>query len=76
MITLPGLYLHHKGKRYRVLFTARHSETEEPLVIYHPEARPDSLWARPEVMFHEEVATPDGPAPRFMRIAPLVVTSE
>ena len=65
---LPGLYRHFKGNRYRVLFTARHSETEEPLVIYHPEDKPESLWARPAAMFGEEVPGPGGPVARFTRI--------
>ena len=65
---LPGLYRHFKGNRYRVLFTARHSETEESLVIYHPEGKPESLWARPVAMFCEEVPGPDGPVARFTRL--------
>ena len=68
MTTPPGLYRHYKGKSYRVLFTARHSETEEPLVNYHPEDRPDSLWARPEAMFHEIVDTSEGRVARFRAV--------
>jgi hypothetical protein len=64
----PGLYRHFKGNTYRVLFTARHSETEEPLVIYHPADYPDSLWARPEEMFEEVVDRPEGRGPRFLRV--------
>ena len=30
----PGRYRHFKGKEYRVLGVARHSETLEPLVVY------------------------------------------
>ena len=30
----PGHYRHFKGKEYRVLYTARHSETLEPMVVY------------------------------------------
>ena len=30
----PGLYRHFKGKEYRVLYTATHSETLEPMVVY------------------------------------------
>ena len=29
----PGRYRHFKGKEYEVLFTARHSETEEEMVV-------------------------------------------
>lgn len=64
----PGRYRHFKGKLYRVLCVARHSETEERLVIYHPEDQPESLWARPEAMFTEEVDSPAGQVPRFAPI--------
>ena len=30
----PGRYRHFKGKEYEVLGVARHSETEEELVVY------------------------------------------
>lgn len=30
----PGIYRHFKGKEYRVLYIARHSETLEDMVVY------------------------------------------
>ena len=30
----PGRYRHFKGMEYQVLYTARHSETMEPMVVY------------------------------------------
>lgn len=44
---------HYKGGLYRVLGEARHSETEEWLVVYEqlwPKAR--GFWVRPREMFH------------------------
>ncbi|MGL6015860.1 MAG: DUF1653 domain-containing protein, partial [Selenomonadaceae bacterium] len=29
-----GIYRHYKGKEYRVLFVARHSESGEEMVVY------------------------------------------
>ena len=30
----PGRYRHYKGNDYEVIGEARHSETEEPFVVY------------------------------------------
>jgi len=61
----PGLYRHYKGKDYQVIDLARHSETEEWLVIYRPLYDPSALWARPADMFTENVQSAQGKVPRF-----------
>ncbi|GAB6182234.1 DUF1653 domain-containing protein [Desulfotomaculum defluvii] len=50
----PGRYKHFKGNYYEVLYLAKHSETEEPMVVYRCE-RDNSLWVRPLEMFTEKV---------------------
>ena len=63
---LPGLYRHYKGGLYRVIGTARHSETDEMLVVYRCLYDNDSLWVRPLRMFQESVIHDDGrQLPRF-----------
>lgn len=52
----PGRYRHYKGKFYTVLGVARHSETEERLVVYRQEYGDGSMWVRPLAMFVETVA--------------------
>ena len=62
----PGLYCHYKGNDYRVVGLARHSETEEPLVVYQALYGERGLWVRPATMFIETVALADGArVPRF-----------
>ncbi len=51
----PGLYRHYKGQEYRVIGTARHSETEEDLVVYQALYGEYGLWVRPLGMFTETV---------------------
>jgi hypothetical protein len=65
----PGRYVHYKGGEYEVLGVARHSETEEELVVYRALYGERGLWVRPVAMFAETVETPDGVVPRFRRVA-------
>ena len=51
----PGRYRHFKGKEYEVLFTARHSETEELMVVYRQLYGEHGLWVRPAAMWNETV---------------------
>ena len=51
----PGRYRHFKGGEYEVLFTARHSETEEPMVVYRALYGERGLWVRPAAMWNETV---------------------
>ncbi|MCH8536904.1 MAG: DUF1653 domain-containing protein [Alkalimonas sp.] len=61
----PGYYQHYKGPYYQVLDVARHSETEEWLVIYRPMYGEQALWARPVAMFNELVDLQGQQVPRF-----------
>lgn len=64
--TLPrGIYRHYKGNLYEVLDLARHSETEEILVVYRALYGSYGLWVRPLAMFTENVSTEQGECPRF-----------
>ena len=51
----PGRYRHFKGKEYEVLGVARHSETEEELVVYRALYGGFGLWVRPVSMWNETV---------------------
>ena len=51
----PGRYRHFKGKEYEVLGVARHSETEEELVVYRALYGDFGLWVRPVSLWNEAV---------------------
>lgn len=51
----PGRYRHYKGNEYVVFGIARHSETDEELVVYWPDYGERELWVRPKQMFVESV---------------------
>ena len=54
-----GRYRHFKGNEYEVIGFAKHSETEEKLVLYRSTQNPEEVWARPYDMF-KEIITRDG----------------
>jgi hypothetical protein len=61
----PGRYRHYKGKDYEVIAIARHSETEEPLVVYRPLYGDFGWWVRPLAMFQETIEYAGRLQPRF-----------
>lgn len=47
-VIVGGIYRHFKGTEHKVICLAKHSETEETLVIY---THDNDIWARPIAMF-------------------------
>lgn len=60
-----GLYQHYKGQQYRVVGVAKHSESEEQLVVYQALYGAFGLWVRPLSMFVEQVEIEGQLQPRF-----------
>ena len=60
-----GRYRHFKGGMYEVVTIAKHSETEEELVIYRNLQDPEKIWARPLGMWNETVERGGKIFPRF-----------
>ena len=63
-----GKYRHYKGGEYEVFFVARHSESEEEMVVYRTLYGDFSYWVRPLEMFLENVEINGVIQPRFQRI--------
>lgn len=66
-----GIYQHYKGNRYQVLHLAKHSETEEDLVVYRALYGQYGVWVRPLGMFKEMVEVQGKSVPRFELIQPI-----
>ena len=65
----PGRYRHFKGNYYEVIDVARHSETEQWLVVYRPLYGDRKLWVRPLEIFQDLKDLDGQQVPRFNRIA-------
>lgn len=68
---IPGRYRHYKGKEYEVIGVARHSESEEELVVYRALYGDFGLWVRPATMFAENVVVNGVSQPRFAYVGPM-----
>ena len=64
----PGRYRHFKGKEYRMIGIAKHSETLEPMVVYQPLYGEGGLWVRPASMWSQTVERDGYVGPRFQWI--------
>ena len=64
--TVPqGIYRHYKGSLYQVLHMAKHSETEEELVVYRCLYGEYDVWVRPLAMFTETIEVDGKQVARF-----------
>lgn len=67
----PGLYRHYRGQDYAVFRVARHSETEETVVVYRQLYGEFGWWTRPYDMFVGAVVVDGKEQPRFAYVGPL-----
>lgn len=67
----PGRYRHYKGRDYAVFRVARHSETEETLVVYRTLYGARDWWVRPLAMFTGNVVVDGVTRLRFEYAGPL-----
>ncbi len=65
---LPGKYRHFKGNEYEVLLVAKHSETEDPMVVYRALYGDHDIWVRPASMWNEIIERDGKTFRRFERI--------
>jgi len=63
-----GLYRHYKGNLYEVITTARHSETEEWMVVYKALYGEEGIWVRPYTMFTETINIEGKMVQRFEKV--------
>lgn len=59
------IYMHYKGNKYKVLCTAKHSETLEEMVVYQALYGNKDIWVRPLSMWNEEVLVDGKKVKRF-----------
>ena len=67
-VILPGRYRHFKGNEYEVVGIARHSETEEVMVVYRALYGGRGLWVRNADMWIEDITRDGKKIRRFERI--------
>ncbi|MGE5449875.1 MAG: DUF1653 domain-containing protein [Methanomassiliicoccales archaeon] len=53
-LKIGSKYRHFKGNEYLVLYLAKHSETEEDMVVYQALYGARDIWVRPLTMFLDQ----------------------
>ena len=66
---ISGIYLHFKGKKYRVFSLAIDIETDEKYVFYQQLYDPFKYWIRPYNLFFSEKELDGKRIPRFIKIS-------
>lgn len=61
----PGRYRHFKGNEYELLYLAKHSETQEDMVVYRALYGERGIWVRPAAMWDQPVVRDGVTCPRF-----------
>lgn len=66
----PNMFKHYKGGTYEVLYVAKHTETDELMVVYRSLDwdKHDQIWIRPYDMFKENVEYNGKEVPRFKQM--------
>lgn len=68
LIRIGEKYRHFKGKEDEIVCMARHSETEELMVVYKALYGPGETWVRPAKMFFEQIEVNGEMVYRFKKI--------
>ena len=63
-----GKYRHFKGNEYEVIALAKHSETEEEMVVYKALYGSQGIWVRPVSMWTEVITREGQTFQRFQKI--------
>ena len=63
-----GKYRHFKGNEYEVIAIAKHSETEEEMVVYKALYGSQGIWVRPASMWIETMTRDGQTFRRFQKI--------
>ena len=68
-LQIGGVYRHYKGRNYKVLYAAKHSEDLADFVVYQALYGDFGVWIRPLDMFLESVIVNGEKMARFQFIS-------
>ncbi len=57
-IEVGKIYKHYKGNIYKIIALAKHSETNEDMIVYQNVEKGD-IWTRPKTMWNEVIDDKD-----------------